>query len=146
MHNNHSFSEAARRRGLIALLIDVFCMYTGFFMVVPLISVHYVDGLGWAAASIGLVLAVRQLTQQGLTLFGGVLADQIGAKWLICLGLAVRIVGFALMAWATTLPLLFLSVLLAAVGGALFESPRAAAIAALTRPEERQRFLFARRA
>ncbi len=133
-------SESARRRGLIALLIDVFCMYTGFFMVVPLISVHYVDGLGWAAASIGLVLAVRQLTQQGLTLFGGVMADQIGAKWLICAGLAVRIAGFVLMAWATTLPLLFASALLAAIGGALFESPRAAAIAALTRPEERQRF------
>jgi len=133
-------SEPARRRGLIALLIDVFCMYTGFFMVVPLISIHYVDGLGWAAASIGLVLALRQLTQQGLTLFGGVLADQVGAKVLICSGLAVRIAGFVLMAWATTLPLLLASTLLAAIGGALFESPRAAAIAALTRPEERQRF------
>src|SRR4051794_16925210 len=140
MHNNHSFSEAARRRGLIALLIDVFYMYTGFFMVVPLISVHYVDGLGWAAASIGLVLAIRQLTQQGLTLAGGVLADQIGAKLLICCGLGVRTAGFILMAWATTLPLLFASALLSALGGALFESPRAAAIAALTRPEERQRF------
>src|SRR5919199_1774827 len=88
MNNTNILSEPARKRGLIALLIDVFCMYTGFFMVVPLISVHYVDGL----------------------------------------------------AWATTLPLLFLSALLAAIGGALFESPRAAAIAALTRPEERQRF------
>src|SRR5256885_4643557 len=101
---NQGISERARKRGLLALLIDVFCMYIGFFMVVPLISVHYVDGLGWAAASIGLVLGVRQVTQQGLTLFGGVLADQIGAKWLICMGLAVRIVGFALVAWATTLP------------------------------------------
>ncbi|MFL5802119.1 MAG: MFS transporter [Roseiflexaceae bacterium] len=136
----YPISEAARRRGLIALLIDVFCMYCGFFMVVPLISIHYVDGLGWAAASIGLVLALRQLTQQGLTLFGGILADQIGVKVLICSGLAVRIAGFALMAWATTLPLLLVSTLLAAIGGALFESPRAAAIAALTRPEERQRF------
>jgi DHA1 family multidrug resistance protein-like MFS transporter len=140
MNNTNTLSEAARKRGLIALLIDVFCMYTGFFMVVPLISVHYVDGLGWAAASIGLVLAVRQLTQQGLTLVGGVLADQIGVKPLICCGLAVRTAGFVLMAWATTLPLLFFSALLAAIGGALFESPRAAAIAALTRPEERQRF------
>jgi DHA1 family multidrug resistance protein-like MFS transporter len=140
MNSTNTLSETARRRGLIALLTDVFCMYTGFFMVVPLISVHYVDGLGWAAASIGLVLAVRQVTQQGLTLFGGVLADQVGPKWLICAGLTVRIFGFALMAWATTLPLLFLSVVLAAIGGALFESPRAAAIAALTRPEERQRF------
>jgi DHA1 family multidrug resistance protein-like MFS transporter len=136
----HRISAAVRRRGLIALLTDVFCMYTGFFMVVPLISVHYVDGLGWAAASIGLVLALRQLTQQGLTLVGGVLADQIGVKLLICVGLAVRIVGFGLMAWATTFPLLLLSTTLAAIGGALFESPRAAAIAALTLPEERQRF------
>ena len=83
MNTTNTLSEAARKRGLIALLIDVFCMYTGFFMVVPLISVHYVDGLGWAAASIGLVLAVRQLTQQGLTLVGGVLADQIGVKLLL---------------------------------------------------------------
>jgi DHA1 family multidrug resistance protein-like MFS transporter len=45
MNNTNILSEAARKRGLIALLIDVFCMYTGYFMVVPLISVHYVDGL-----------------------------------------------------------------------------------------------------
>ena len=137
---NPHISERARRRGLIALLVDVFCMYTGFFMVVPLISVHYVDGLGWAAASIGMVLGVRQFTQQGLTVGSGMLADRFGAKFLICLGLAIRICGFVLLAWASTLPLLFMACFLAAVGGALFESPRAAAIAALTRPDERQRF------
>ncbi|MBA3945141.1 MAG: MFS transporter [Herpetosiphonaceae bacterium] len=140
MDINQGISEGARRRGLIALLIDVFCMYTGFFMVVPLISVHYVDGLGWAAASIGLVLGARQFTQQGLTVASGMLADRVGAKLLICLGLTIRIAGFVLLAWATTLPLLFSACVLAAVGGALFESPRAAAIAALTRPDERQRF------
>ena len=133
-------SEKVRQRGLIALLIDVFCMYTGFFMVIPLISIHYVDGLGWAAATIGLILGVRQIAQQGLTLFGGMLADQVGAKGLICAGLFVRITGFVLLAWANTLPLLFVASILAALGGALFESPRAAAIAALTRPEERQHF------
>lgn len=135
-----ALSERQRRRGLAALLIDVFCMYSGFFMVIPLISVHYVDGLGWAAATIGLVLGVRQLTQQGLTLAGGMLADQIGAKALICSGLLVRILGFVLLAAADTYALLFLACMLAAIGGALFDAPRAAAIAALTRPEERQRF------
>ncbi|GAC1549410.1 MAG: MFS transporter [Herpetosiphon sp.] len=133
-------SEQARRRGLVALLIDVFCMYTGFFMVIPLISIHYVDGLGWAAASIGLVLGIRQFTQQGLTVVTGMLADRIGAKLLICLGLFVRIIGFVLLAWASSLLLLFAACFLSAIGGALFESPRAAAIAALTRPDERQRF------
>jgi DHA1 family multidrug resistance protein-like MFS transporter len=133
-------SEAAKRRGLLTILIINFFMWGGFFMVVPLISVHYVDDLGWAAAAIGLVLGVRQLTQQGLTLVGGALADRLGAKGLICIGLLVRALGFAGMAWASTFPLLLGTTVLAALGGALFEAPRAAAIAALTNARNRARF------
>ncbi|MFN8480040.1 MAG: MFS transporter [Kouleothrix sp.] len=140
MNPTPTLSEAARRRGLLAILVDVFFMWGGFFMVVPLISVHYVDGLGWAAASIGLVLALRQLVQQGLTLPGGMLADRIGAKGLICAGMLIRCAGFASMVWANTLPLLIGSAVLAALGGSLFESPRAAAVAALTTPEDRGRY------
>jgi len=140
MHSNHFLSDAARRRGLIAILVDTFFMWGGFFMVIPLISVHYVDDLGWSAASIGLVLAVRQLTQQGLTLPGGMLADRVGAKWLICAGMLLRAAGFACMAWADTFPLLLASALLAAIGGSLFESPRSAAIAALTNETNRARY------
>lgn len=133
-------TAAQRRRGLITLLTDVICMNTGFFMVIPLISVHYVDGLGWAATSIGLALALRQLVQQGFTLIGGMVADQIGVKQLICMGLVIRIIGFGLMAWASSLPILLLSTILAGLGGAMFEAPRLAAVAALTLPEERQRY------
>jgi DHA1 family multidrug resistance protein-like MFS transporter len=115
-------------------------MWGGFFMVIPLISVHYVDDLGWAAASIGLVLAMRQLTQQGLTLLGGMLADRIGAKGLICAGMLLRGAGFVCMAWADTFALLMASALLAAIGGSLFESPRSAAIAALTNSTNRARY------
>jgi MFS transporter, DHA1 family, multidrug resistance protein len=140
MHNNDFLSEATRRRGLIVILVDTFFMWGGFFMVIPLISVHYVDDLGWSAASIGLVLAVRQLTQQGLTLPGGMLADRVGAKWLICAGMLLRAAGFACMAWADTFPLLLASALLAAIGGSLFESPRSAAIAALTNETNRARY------
>jgi MFS transporter, DHA1 family, multidrug resistance protein len=140
MHNNHFLSDATRRRGLIVILGDTFFMWGGFFMVIPLISVHYVDDLGWSAASIGLVLAVRQLTQQGLTLPGGMLADRVGAKWLICGGMLLRAAGFACMAWANTFPLLLASAMLAAIGGSLFESPRSAAIAALTNATNRARY------
>jgi MFS transporter, DHA1 family, multidrug resistance protein len=133
-------TEPQRRRGLFVLLLDVFCMYTGFFMVIPLISIHYVNNLGWAAATIGFILGLRQLTQQGLTVAGGVIADQYGVKALICTGLFVRILGFVVLAWANSVALLTVACVLAAVGGALFESPRAAAIAALTAPEERTRF------
>jgi MFS transporter, DHA1 family, multidrug resistance protein len=138
--NGNALSEATRRRGLIVILIDTFFMWGGFFMVIPLIAVHYVDDLGWSSASIGLVLAVRQLVQQGLTLPGGMLADRVGAKWLICAGMLLRAAGFACMAWADTFPLLLASALLAAIGGALFESPRSAAIAALTNATNRARY------
>lgn len=131
---------AARRRGLIVLLADAFLMYGGFFMLVPLISVHYVQDLGFTAASVGVALALRQLMQQSLTLFGGALADRWGAQRLICWGMALRTISFAGLAWAPTFGLLLLCCALAALGGMLFDAPRSAAIAVLTAPSERTRF------
>ncbi len=129
-----------RRRGLAVILGTTFMMYAGFFMVIPLVSVHYVDGLGWAAGAIGLVLAVRQFIQQGFAFVGGIIADRVGAKAPIVAGLLTRGIGFLGMAWADTLPILFLTTALAASGGSLFEAPRSAAIAALTEEHERARF------
>lgn len=135
-----TISRVARRRGLFALLLNVFFMWGGFFMVVPLISIHYVNDLGWAASSIGLVLGLRQLFQQGLTLVGGALADRVGVRRLICAGMLLRAVGFMSMAWASSFVLLLAAALLAALGGALYESPSAAAMAALTDEADRGRF------
>jgi DHA1 family multidrug resistance protein-like MFS transporter len=140
MLSSTTLSEPAKRRGLYTLLADTFLMWGGFFMVIPLLSVYYVDKLGWAAASIGLVLAVRQFTQQGLTSISGVLADRFGAKGLICTGLLLRVAGFGSMAWADTFPLLILSAILAALGGSMFEAPKQAAVAALTDETNRARF------
>lgn len=132
-------APAVRTRALAALTVANFLMWGGFFMVIPLLSVHYVQGLGWAAATVGTVLAVRQLTQQGLTVFGGALSDRLGPRGLILAGLAVRAVGFAMIGWADTLPLLLAASLLAGVGGSLFDAPKNAAITALTQPEQRAR-------
>lgn len=133
-------TETQRRRGLMVMLVDTFLMWGGFFIVIPLISVHYVQDLGWDAALIGLVLGARQLVQQGMTLMGGALADKLGAKGLIAIGMLIRSLSFVMMGFATTFPLLLLSAVLAALGGALFDSPSSAAIAALTHPAERSRF------
>jgi DHA1 family multidrug resistance protein-like MFS transporter len=128
---------AAARRGLRVLLVSTFFAWGGFFLIIPMISVHYVDGLGWTAGAIGLVLAIRQFLQQGLTPFSGALADRFGAKPLIAIGMLVRAIGFGAMAFASNYPLLMATAIVSALGGALFESPRAAAVAALT--EERER-------
>jgi MFS transporter, DHA1 family, multidrug resistance protein len=138
--NVSPLSERSKQLGLNVLLLGTFLMWGGFFLVVPLVSVHFVDGLGWAAASVGLILAVRQFLQQGFTVFGGVLSDRFGARGLIVLGLLVRAFGFGLMAFATSYPVLMVSSILAALGGGLFDAPRNASIAALTTTESRPRY------
>lgn len=106
---------------------------------IPLVTVHFVDGLGWAAGSVGLVLGVRQLTQQGLTVFGGAWADSLGPKPLILSGCLIRTLGFAWMGFADTLPVLLAASVLAGLGGGLFDAPKSAAITAVTAPEHRAR-------
>ena len=133
----------ARQRGLTVALITWFLMHAGFFLIIPLLSVHYVDDLGWAAAFIGIVLAVRQFAQQGLSVFGGALADRFGAKGLIVLGTLVRTFSFVLMGFATTPTMLLAGGALAALGGAMFGAPLKAAVAALA-PAEQLSELYAR--
>lgn len=132
-------TSAQRKRGLVTLFVNTFFSWAGFLLVVPLIAVHYVDGLGWAAGAVGLMLAIRQFGQQGTAIGFGMLADRIGPKPLIVLGLVVRGIGFGFLAYADTLPMLAMAMILAGLGGALFESPNAAALAAIVLPEDRQR-------
>ncbi|THF84037.1 MFS transporter [Deinococcus sp. KSM4-11] len=119
-------------------------MWGGFFAVIPLVTVHFSGasaqgGLGWPAATIGVILGVRQLAQQGLTVFGGAWADHLGPKPLILAGCLLRTLGFAWMGFATTPGVLLAAALLAGVGGGLFDAPKNAAITAVTRPEQRAR-------
>lgn len=135
--------DSIQQRGLMTALSLWFFMQAGFFLLIPLLSIHFVDELGWAAAFIGLVLAVRQFTQQGLTVFGGALADRFGAKGLIMAGMFIRTISFVMMGFATTPALLMTSGILAALGGALFDSPTRAVVAALA-PERILTAVYAR--
>lgn len=133
-------TPAQRQRGLIALMFSTFFSWGGFFMVIPLMAVHYVDHLGWAAGTLGIVLALRQFTQQGLTTIFGILADRVGPRILISIGMLTRAFGFALMAYAESFWPVLGAALVVAVGGSMFEAPIQAAVAALTYPDERRRF------
>lgn len=114
------------------LITGQFLMWAGFFVLIPLITVHFVKDLQWAAATIGLLLGIRQISQQGLTIFIGPVADKIGFKPLILTGCLVRAVGFLIIGWAATFPVLLLGILLAGLGGGLFDSPKSAAMASVT--------------
>ncbi len=133
-------AQRARTLGRRFIMLDNLRVVAGFFVVFPLISLHFVDQMGWAAAAVGLALGLRQLVQQGLGLIGGSLADRYGAKPLIVAGMLLRAAGFAVMAVAHHPGVLVFSCLLSGLGGMLFDPPRGALIVKLTRAHERSRF------
>jgi DHA1 family multidrug resistance protein-like MFS transporter len=128
-----------RQRGLATLFLTTFISWAGFLLVIPLVAVHFVDDFGWAAATVGLMLAIRQFCQQGTAFAFGAAADRIGPKPLMVAGMLVRGIGFAAMGFAASIPMMLIAMVLSGLGGALFESPNSAALATIVQPEDRQR-------
>ncbi|MCU6683755.1 multidrug efflux MFS transporter MdtH [Leclercia sp. H6W5] len=135
-----SHISQARRLGKGFLLVDNMLVVLGFFVVFPLISIRFVDQMGWAALMVGIALGLRQFVQQGLGVFGGAIADRFGAKPMIVTGMLLRAAGFATMAIAHEPWLLWVSCIISGLGGTLFDPPRTALVVKLIRPQHRGRF------
>lgn len=54
----------ARNLGKYFLLIDNMLVVLGFFVVFPLISIRFVDQMGWAAVMVGIALGLRQFIRK----------------------------------------------------------------------------------
>ncbi|WP_438823392.1 MFS transporter, partial [Nocardia farcinica] len=91
------------------LMINQFAINTGFFMLMPYLAGYMAGPLGLAAWAVGLVLGIRNFSQQGMFLVGGTLADRLGYKPLIVAGCLLRTGGFALLAFADSLPALLIA-------------------------------------
>jgi MFS family permease len=102
------------------LVVNQFGINLGFYMLMPYLANHLFSGLGMAAWTVGLVLGVRTLSQQGLFLLGGALADRLGYKPMIIAGCALRTVGFTLLGVVDTLPALLVASAATGLAGALF--------------------------
>jgi len=126
-----------------ALLANNALLSLGFYMLYPLLAVHFTTDLAMSAGTMGLVLAVRQFLQQGFGPLGGALSDRIGYKPAILVGLVVRSSGFILFGVSRSLVGLVLGAMLSALGGSLFDSPGRAALAAVTSRRDRARVFAA---
>lgn len=102
------------------LVINQFGINVGFYMLLPFLASYMSHDLGYGAAVIGLVLGVRNLSQQGMFLIGGTAADRLGCRPMIIVGCALRVVSFALFGLLTSLPGLFAAAVLTGLAGALF--------------------------
>ncbi|WP_024804091.1 MFS transporter [Nocardia sp. BMG51109] len=112
------------------LMINQFGINLGFYMLMPYLAGYLAGPLGLAAWAVGLVLGVRNFSQQGMFLIGGTLADRLGYKPLIVAGCLLRTAGFALLLFATSLPGLLIASAATGFAGALFNPAVRAYLAA----------------
>lgn len=102
------------------LMVNQFGINVGFYMLLPFLATYMSEDLGYGAAVIGLLLGVRNLSQQGMFLLGGTAADRLGCRPMIITGCALRVVSFGLFGVFTSLPGLFAAAVLTGLAGALF--------------------------
>ncbi len=112
------------------LLVNQLGVNIGFYLLIPYLATHLGADLGMSAAVVGIVLGVRNLSQQGLFILGGSAADRLGARGVIIAGCALRTVGFALFALGDGLPVLLAASILSGLAGALFNPAVRAYLAA----------------
>ncbi|MFG2290935.1 MFS transporter [Streptomyces sp. NPDC048595] len=118
------------------LLVNQFGVNTGFYLLIPYLAVHLGEDLGLSAAVVGIVLGVRNLSQQGLFLIGGSAADRLGARGVIIAGCGLRTVGFGLFALGDGPAVLLAASVLSGLAGALF-NPAVRAYLALAAGERK---------
>lgn len=112
------------------LMINQFGINLGFYMLMPYLAAYLAGPLGLAGWAVGLVLGVRNFSQQGMFIVGGTLADRIGYKPLIVVGCLLRTGGFALLIVAQSLPIVLIASAATGFAGALFNPAVRAYLAA----------------
>jgi len=117
-------------RSVQLLLANQFTINLGFYMLMPYLAQHLSGTLGLAGWLVGLVLGVRNFSQQGMFLIGGTLADRFGYKPLIVAGCVLRTVGFATLGLVDSVPALLAASAATGFAGALFNPAVRAYLAA----------------
>jgi MFS family permease len=117
-------------RSVQLLLANQFTINLGFYMLMPYLAQHLSGTLGLAGWLVGLVLGVRNFSQQGMFLVGGTLADRFGYKPLIVAGCLLRTVGFAALGLVDSMPALLAASAATGFAGALFNPAVRAYLAA----------------
>ena len=95
-------------RQFYVLYFNIFLVFLGIGLVVPVLPVYLKD-LGLKGSVLGILVAVFALAQMIISPFGGTLADKLGKKLIICIGLFLFAISEFLFAVSHTFELLIIS-------------------------------------
>jgi DHA1 family multidrug resistance protein-like MFS transporter len=126
-------------RGIPLLFMNSLLMSLGFYALIPYLSYYVTNHLLWTPFLAGMLLMIRQMSQQGPTFITGMVADRLGYRLMLSSGLFIRGIGFSMFAFSTHPVGLFAAAIVTGIGGALFEPTFSAALTALTSEKDRGR-------
>lgn len=90
------------------LYFNIFLVFLGIGLIVPVLPVYLKD-LGLKGSDLGILVAVFALAQMFISPFGGTLADKLGKKLIICIGLLLFAISEFLFAISHSFTLLIVS-------------------------------------
>ncbi len=124
-----------RRASLLVLFLTVFIDLIGFGMVIPFLS-FYAREYGASGVAVGAVVGVYSIMQFFFAPVWGRLSDRVGRRPVLLVSLTASTAGYLLFAFTHSLSVLFLSRVIAGIGGANIGTAQAY-IADSTSPENR---------
>lgn len=116
------------------LLAGTFLIHVGSYMVVPYLMVLLPENMAVSTLTAAVLVFVVKLSVKASSVIGGPLADKLGARRMLVLGLALRAGGMAAFALTRHVGWLLLASMVAGIGSGLYAPTTRGAIAALTPP------------
>jgi MFS family permease len=124
---------------LKVLLAGILAFHAGWYMLVPFFAILFTSRRGFSPAEVGVLMATQSFLLLFGSLVGGVLADRLGRRWTMVVGLVLRAGGVALLGLAVSLPAALGAAAIAGVGGGFYGPAAKAAIAVLATGTEQTR-------
>ncbi|HEX8617212.1 MAG TPA: MFS transporter, partial [Thermoanaerobaculia bacterium] len=106
-----------RRASLFVLFLTVFIDLIGFGMVIPFLS-FYAREYGASGVMVGAVVGIYSIMQFFFAPVWGRLSDRVGRRPVLLISLTASTTGYLLFAFTRSLTLLFISRVVAGIGGA----------------------------
>lgn len=131
-------------RSMQVLLGGILLFHAGWYLLLPFLALLFTSRRGLTPAQAGLLLATQSFTLLVGSLLGGWLADRIGRRMTMTVGLVARAVGLWGLGIFTGLPALLAAVGVAGLGGGVY-GPAAKAGIAVIATEENRTVAFAAR-
>jgi len=124
-----------RKTSRFVLFLTVFIDLIGFGMVIPFLA-YYAREYGASGTTVGAVVGIYSIMQFFFAPVWGRLSDRVGRRPILLVSLTASFTGYLLFAFTRSLTVLFLSRIVAGVGGANIGTAQAY-IADSTSPENR---------